>query len=169
MSWGFNRVEQFTDYQNTKSILQQLVAGASCNGNLLLNIGPTADGRIDVNMQRILLEIGQWLKVNGEAIYNTTYWKSQNDSSAPYVWYTKSKLNDSVIYAISYEWPSSGVIYLGDALGKLGVTKVQLIGYPIDLSWTPDAQRRIQITLPKLTVNQLPCKELWAFRIINPQ
>eukprot|EP01121_Diplochlamys_sp_Union-15-3_P010181 TRINITY_DN2834_c0_g1_i4.p1 TRINITY_DN2834_c0_g1~~TRINITY_DN2834_c0_g1_i4.p1 ORF type:complete len:534 (+),score=91.57 TRINITY_DN2834_c0_g1_i4:29-1603(+) len=62
-SWGFDRTEDITDYWNTTSLLYQLVSTVSCNGNLLLNVGPTSDGRIVPTFEERLLQIGEWLKV----------------------------------------------------------------------------------------------------------
>ena len=59
----------------------------SCGGNVLLNDGPTHDGRIDPIQEERLRQMGDWLKVNGEAIYNSVPWKHQNDTLTPDVWY----------------------------------------------------------------------------------
>ncbi len=79
-SYGYNRNEQLKDYKSGQELILFLIDIVSRGGNLLLDIGPTADGRIPVIMQQRLIEIGDWLKVNGEAIYETTAWKQ------PYQW-----------------------------------------------------------------------------------
>src|SRR5690349_21443326 len=70
-SYGYNRNENLADYATGQQLLLTLLDTVSRGGNLLLNIGPTADGRIPVEMQERLAYLGQWLKVNGEAVYGT--------------------------------------------------------------------------------------------------
>lgn len=74
-SYGYNRNEQLSDYKSSHDLILMLVDVVSRGGNLLLDIGPTADGSIPVIMQQRLIDIGSWLNVNGEAIYGTTPWK----------------------------------------------------------------------------------------------
>jgi alpha-L-fucosidase len=70
-SYGFNRNEDLADYASGMRLLLTLIDTVSRGGNLLLNVGPTADGRIPVVMQDRLAFLGQWLGHNGEAIYAT--------------------------------------------------------------------------------------------------
>ena len=70
-SYGYNRAETVKDYRTERELILMLVDLVSRGGNLLLDIGPTADGRIPELMEERLLQIGRWLKTNGEAIYGT--------------------------------------------------------------------------------------------------
>ncbi len=70
-SFGFNRTEAGLDYLTGKQIIDLLVRVVAQNGNLLLNIGPRADGSVCQEQIKPLLETGAWLKTNGEAIYGT--------------------------------------------------------------------------------------------------
>ncbi len=70
-SFGFNRTETGSDYLTGKEVIDMLVQVVSRNGNVLLNIGPRADGTIPFEQVKPLLETGAWLETNGEAIYGT--------------------------------------------------------------------------------------------------
>ncbi len=74
-SYGYNRNEQLSDYKSSYNLILMLVDIVSRGGNLLLDIGPTADGSIPVIMQQRLADMGSWLQVNGEAIYGTKAYK----------------------------------------------------------------------------------------------
>lgn len=70
-SFGFNRTEAGEDYLTGKQIVDLLVRVVAQNGNLLLNIGPRADGSVCYEQVKPLREVGAWLQRNGEAIYGT--------------------------------------------------------------------------------------------------
>jgi len=80
-SYGYNRAESLKDYHTGRELVIMLVDIVSRGGNLLLDIGPKADGTIPVIMQDRLRQIGSWLRINGEAIYGTRPWKTSRQWS----------------------------------------------------------------------------------------
>jgi alpha-L-fucosidase len=70
-SFGYNRNESLGDYETSDAVIHMLIQKVARGGNLLLDIGPAADGTIPVIMQQRLADMGAWLKTNGEAIFGT--------------------------------------------------------------------------------------------------
>lgn len=75
-SYGFNRAENLEHYATGQELVLMLVDTVSRGGNLLINVGPAADGRIPIVFQDRLNYIGTWLDHNGEAIYGTKTWRA---------------------------------------------------------------------------------------------
>lgn len=87
LSWGYRRNANLDDYLSPQELITTLVETVSCGGNLLVNVGPTKDGIIDIIQQERLLEMGEWLKINGPAIYGSAPWReAQNDTVTKGVW-----------------------------------------------------------------------------------
>lgn len=111
-TWGYSRVSDFTDYLTIRDLLLQLSSTVAYGGNLLINVGPTHDGRIVPLMEERLTQMGEWLDVNGVSIYSTQPWsKAQNDSITANVYYTQS-VKTLNVYATFFDWPLDHVIFL---------------------------------------------------------
>jgi alpha-L-fucosidase len=80
-SWGFNRAEGEADLLTPEDLIQDFVDVVSKNGNMLINVGPRPDGSIPGSQVRRLKALGAWLRINGDAIYDTVPWKRPSDVS----------------------------------------------------------------------------------------
>lgn len=158
-SFGYSRNEDINDYKPAAEHIWLLTDIVSRGGNLLLDIGPTADGRIPVIMQQRMVEIGDWLKVNGEAIYGTRPWRQSKDGDK--VRYTAK---GDAVYAITRGWPG-GELVLTAPRAKGGVT-VELLGYkgPLEARF---ADGKLHIKVPALSVDEVPCRHAYALKLLG--
>ncbi|OEU19383.1 Alpha_L_fucos-domain-containing protein, partial [Fragilariopsis cylindrus CCMP1102] len=109
-SWGWNRKAKISDYLTTKELIDEMVTTVARNGNILINVGPAADGTISPIFVDRLLGLGDWLKVNGQAIYNTQSWKiCDQDLNDHTVYYTR---DDTLLYAHLTQWPLDNQLHL---------------------------------------------------------
>jgi alpha-L-fucosidase len=158
-SFGFNRGEILADYETSGSLIHMLIEKVSRGGNLLLNIGPTADGRIPVIMQQRLSDIGRWLKVNGDAIYGSRKWSGSAAAKSDGVFFTRK---GSDLYVILTRWPSSTV----EVRGVKKPASVSLLGSGAKVYHRHRADR-ISIDMPALTPGNAPCDHAWVIKLEN--
>jgi len=151
-SWGYNRNLPESEYMTPNDVVDYLVDIVSKNGNLLLNIGPRADGTIPEVMQNCLLRVGEWLRVNGEAIYGTRPWEHYKDGDVRF-----TRKGDT-LYAIALEWPEEDLRLT--SLAGTAVSKVEMLGLNEAVVWKQD-DRGVVIQPPA----RRPCRYAYTFKI----
>jgi len=157
-SFGYNQMEDINDYLTSEELIHMLIQIVADGGNLCLNIGPTASGLIPVIMQQRLKDMGEWLKVNGEAIYGTRAWTEQPEISADQdVFYT---MKDASLYAIKIKWNDQPIIIPGIDKAK----GVRLLGFSGNVK-SEITDRGLEIYPPALNPGNVPCNSAWVYEV----
>ena len=157
-SFGFNKNENLEDYSTSEELVHMLIEKVAMGGNLLLNVGPTADGRIPVIMQQRLLDMGKWLGVNGEAIYSTAPWDVAFKTTETSAYYT-TKGND--LYVIFTKYPTKAVTIKGVAKKP---SSAKILGSGAKVSFSQSG-KNLTVQPPVLTIGQAPCDYAWVIKI----
>ncbi len=175
-SWGYIEGEKF---RTADSLVHELVDIVSKNGTLLLNIGPRSDGTIPGEVEKILLDLGQWLSVNAEAIYGTRPWKLYGEGPTKVVGgsfkdtaghpFTAQDIRfttkGDALYAVALAWPQDGKLTI-KSLGASAsnwngdIKTVGLVGSPAQLKWQR-SKDGLHVELPA----EKPCDYAFSLRI----
>jgi alpha-L-fucosidase len=188
-SYGYNRLESLKDYTSSQEMIYMLIDIVSRGGNFLLDIGPSADGQIPGIMQQRLHDIGQWLKVNGEAIYGTTTWKRSEQWSEGIVKeaergeyktnYNVMKLTVSpdpgyaaktifftrkanALYCICPVFPDKQLVIKDVKLPSKA--EITLLGHEGKLKWKQKGNQ-VEVEMPRLNPSRLPCDYAWTLKV----
>ena len=190
MSYGYNRNEPLSNYKSVKELVWVLADLVSRGGNFLLDVGPTADGRIPEIMQDRLIEMGKWLDVNGEAIFGTKTWKRQAQWTAgeqPSFEYREYREKYDILelagmesrngkarkqvfftkkpgalYAITPGWPEQELVLLD--VRPAANTVVTMLGVEGSLGWKATGGNLI-VQMPSLGPDDLPSRYAHVFKI----
>lgn len=159
-SWCYT---ENNDFKKAKDILCDLVDIVSKNGNLLLNVGPKADGTISDEDRAVLLEIGDWMEKNGEAVYGSRPWRiaAEGPTKVEEGQFTDGKdkvftsedfrftVKGDSLYAICLHYPENGRVTVR-ALGEQdashlpkfhGIIKnVEVLGFEEQPVWNRDGE-----------------------------
>lgn len=159
-SWGYT---ENNDFKKASDIVCDLVDIVSKNGVMLLNVGPKPDGTITEEDKRVLLAIGEWLKRNGEGIYDTTFWKQFGEgptrveegaftdvNRAPYTTEDiRFTYRPGVIYAFVMKPPADGRVaikalrlIMGRA-GDFDIKSVSLLGSDARVTFERDMEQLV--------------------------
>jgi alpha-L-fucosidase len=160
-SFGYNRNEPDDNLLTNEELIHSFVDIVSKNGNLLINVGPMADGTIPEVQRERLIELGKWLAVNGDAIYDTRPWITATGSTADGKDIRFTQKGDA-LYAVVLDALGGGEVTL-ESLECASETTVFLLGKDKPLDFRRESGR-ITITLPE----QVPHACAHAFKI-TPQ
>jgi alpha-L-fucosidase len=157
-TWGFKSTDD--NWKSAETLIHNLVDIAAKGGNYLLNVGPTAEGLIPPASVERLAEMGDWMEVNGEAIYGSRLWRHYRDGEM--IRYTNA---GGYIYAVSLDWPGSQLTL--HQVQPETDSEIYLLGHDRPLPWAYDATNGLVITIPEelQAETSRPGKYAYSFRI----
>ena len=155
-SFGYNRNENLESYSTSEELVHILIDKVARGGNLLLNIGPTSDGRIPVIQQQRLKDIGDWLRVNGEAIYGSNSWDGADKAKLENVHFTQ-KGED--LFVICTKFPEKPLTING-----IKSAKASLLGFNGKVLTRRDS-KGLTIMPPEVSPANNPCHYAWVIKL----
>lgn len=157
-SWGYTRNPY---YKRSKRLIHILIDVVAKGGNFILNVGPTPEGTIEEEAYKRLSEIGEWMSVNGDAIYGTRQYSKYKEGSN--IRFTRSK-DWKHVYVFALEWPGKE-LRLNTVTAKKG-SKIKMFGYNKPLKWK-HINNTLIVQLPEILQNKekRPSQYAWAFHI----
>jgi alpha-L-fucosidase len=133
-TWGFKSYDH--NWKSTETIIRNLVDIASKGGNYLLNVGPTSEGLIPEPSIERLKAVGEWMKVNGDAVYNTT---ASPFKRLPWGRCTKKVSgNTTTLYLHVFNWPADGKLTVPGLKNKITSAKLLASGEGLQAEQTAD-------------------------------
>lgn len=167
-SYGYNWSDSLSNYLTSGELIQMVVRIVAKGGNLNLIVNPDGSGRIPDLQVNLLKELGEWLKINGEAIYGSRTYEVMCDNTqlGQPVWYTRSK-DAKHAYAICFDWPKSETFVCPGGNPKRG-SKVYMLGYDKPLEWVDlKSSWGLVVKIPEEMLNdpsKRPCKNAWVLK-----
>ena len=176
-NWAHSRGAGF---KSPERIIHNLVDRVSKNGQLLLNVGPRTDGTIPEEVQRILKKVGKWLRINGEAIYDTRPWLTDGEGPTSKALETSGCFNETgeprfcahdirftagenAVYATSLGIPGDD-FYINTFKERVSpeeIKEISMLGVEGKLNWKLDPDEGLIIETPK----ELPSEYANTFKI----
>jgi len=159
-SYGFNRAENLDDYRTSDDLIRELIKVVSGGGNFLLNVGPTADGRIPVIQQQRLADIGVWLQINGEGIYGSQRLEGFTAQTKVPAFFTRK---GNSIYVFCQKWPGRE-FSISTPKNSFIIENISLLGAQIKVQW--EAKPNEWIIRPDCgDPDILPTSAAYVFRV----
>lgn len=148
-------------FKSTQTVIHDLIRLVSLGGSLQLGFGPGPDGKFDPAVIELLKKIGDWLKVNGEAIYTTRprFVYKEGDT----IRYTRTK-DGNTIYALLLQWPGDRIVL--HSVKVQNNSEIFMLGYKYPLDWC-DVNGQLVIEIPKelQTERMRPCEHAFVLKI----
>lgn len=146
-SFGYNQVETAAQLLSSDGLIKMFVDIVSKNGNLLINVGPKSDGTIPENQLKPLKDLGKWLKINGQGIYDSHPWtrSSQVLDDKTELRFTRK---DNVLYVYFMNMPANKTITIPNIRLENGA-KAMLVGEKEEAIRLTNKQNSVQLELPK--------------------